>query len=359
MKVLFASGGTGGHLFPAIAVASELRDLSPETEIVFVGAGKSLEQKLTREAGFISFKLIALPFRGVGLLGLLKLAFMFPLAIIQALFFLHRQKPNVVVGFGGFPSFVPVLTAWMLCIPIVLHEQNATVGLANKVLSVFAKHVFAPPYCNGFPSYVKFSEVINPVRKVFSQIPLWNLSSASKQLTLLVMGGSQGAVSLNTGVLSLLSLFRKFNVKVLHQTGEQDYERVKLIYEKAGFSDVELFSFVNNIAEFYRKADLIISRAGAMSVAEITMSGRAAVYVPLRIANAHQYGNVKALVNVGAALVVEQGEGFEKRLETQLSELLEMPNKIKEIADKCQEISSRYGGGSSRIIAEAIMESNV
>ncbi len=329
-KVLIAAGGTGGHIVPAITLADEL-NTAGVSEVVFVGVGKELEKKLVEGAGYQLEILPFVPVLGGGVGGLIKFFFTLPGAILKGIKLFRSIKPQLVIGFGGFPSFVPIVVAWLLRIPRVLFEQNVKVGLANKILSLFADKLFAVPRASGFWSKKEVQYVGNPVRKDFYSLSPYKLPKSDEPFRLLVVGGSQGAKSLNSYILNTIPLFKKQNAIVWHQTGKLDYERVNTTYKKSEFKTEKLTPFIDNMAKAYEWAHLVVSRAGAMSVAEVMASGRPAIFVPLQIAAGHQRENIPE----GEAIVAET----EEELQQELTKLLLNPANLKPPSANYQEPS--------------------
>lgn len=333
MLFVFAAGGTGGHLFPALAVAQALR--LQNIQVQFFVLGKELEKKLLEKAGFTYVSIPFFPVIGKGFLGMLRAVVVFPWALARVIRLYLRLKPRVVVGFGGYPSFVPVVAAWMLRIPVALQEQNVQPGLANRVLSIFSRRVFAVPGAKGFRSR-NIMYVENPVRHSFYDVTKWKEPASGEPIRVFVFGGSQGAVGLNSAILDLVPLLKSFGVFVVHQTGTGDYDRVRSFYDKESFRSVEVLSFIEDMVGELERAHFIICRAGALTVAEVVAARRPAIFVPLPIAGAHQKANVQSLVSDGGALMVEQGEGFSGRLSQLLEELLRNPEKLCKIVDKLE-----------------------
>lgn len=350
--VVFAAGGTGGHIIPALAVASALLNLDCAVEPLFIGTGKEIERKLYTEAKFRSLHLPSLPLRGRGILGAIKLAFSLPRIFLRAVGALRRERVVAVIGFGGYPSFLPLLAAFFLRIPRVIQEQNVQVGIANKVLSLIAHRVFAVPGARSFPVREKVCEVPNPVRDLFLHLPEFQIPK--DRCRVLVLGGSQGAVSVNDGVLGLVPLFREFGVQLVHQTGERDHARMVAAYQAAGFSPVRVVPFMKNVAEELGEAHIVLSRAGAMSVAEITAAGRPAIYIPLNIAGAHQRWNCDRLVALGAARLVDQDENFVEQLSQTLRSLLKDPNQLATMSSAALSASRSGTDNPATTIAKAI-----
>ena len=363
MNVLIAAGGTGGHIIPAIAVADELAILSKSENgedgriaVTFVGTGKPLEEKLVGGAGYTLRALPTLPFSGKGIKGKLRLLTNLPSGIRATHELLRQLAPRVVIGFGGYPSFLPVYCAWRSGIPIFIEEQNAKAGVANRLLSLIARKVFAVPQAHGFlkASHVEFRP--NPVRRVFHEIPPWRPPGEGEKWRVLIVGGSQGAVSMNRSVIGAIESFRKHGVEIVHQSGETDLLPLSDLYRSAGYPSVTVRPFIDSIATEYAQAHLVICRAGAMTAAEVSAAGRPAIYVPLPLAGGHQAENVRHLVERGAALMFPQDEALSKNLTEALDGLLANPSRLEGMAARAHELASYGEHGSARRIAEVLFE---
>ena len=356
MVIVIAAGGTGGHIFPALAVAEALQQRNKAVKIVFLGTGAEVERKLIAGAGF---ELHALPFakiRGAGWKGALSFLAAFPRALQQALSIYRALNPALVLGFGGYPAVIPLIGARLKGIPVFLHEQNVEPGLANKFLSLLAERLYAVPGAENFWNKRRLTHLPNPVREVFTSVPAWQPPASGQPFTLLIVGGSQGAVTLNTALLAILGELKKLNVRILHQTGALDYERVQKAYADEDYAESEPFAFTNNIAAFYARAHLVVCRAGAMTAAEVSAAGRPAIYVPLRIAAGHQAENVRALVQAGAARMLEQDEDLAVRLAAELTALRNSPEVLAEMAEKARQSAFAGKITAAQELADAVLE---
>lgn len=343
-KIFFAAGGSGGHIMPAIALFQEIKKINPEIDIVFLGVGKEVEEKIYLENN-LKFELIYFPpIVGRGVIGLIKASLVLPMSLLRGLFLFFKYRPKVVVGFGGYPSFIPFVCGFLLRIPRVLQEQNAKVGLSNKILSNISNLIFASPGTKGFSSknLRKVKWLANPVRQEFDE----NINS-NPQKVILVCGGSQGAVSLNTAVVECSDVFKNYGYKVVHQCGSKDLSRIRELYQQKDFNQVECLDFIKNFSTKLAEASLIISRAGAMTVAEILYSARPALFVPLNISRGHQKDNIENYKDFGAYEVVEQDQDFEVNFKKTLVKMLSslgtyaQNSKKLKFATENNEISSR------------------
>lgn len=354
MTLLIAAGGTGGHIVPALAVARAYRELHPEERIVFAGVGRELEMKLIEGAGY---ELRVIPFRpylGGGLLGKLRLLASIPKALLKTTKLFREIRPSVVLGFGGYPSFMPMLYAWLTRVPRLLHEQNIQVGVANRVLSRLSNQVFALPSARGFPSGVTVARVPMPVRPEFLRLQNWKVPGPGERFTILVLGGSQGAVSVNNAILELVPLFKRHHLHVIHQAGATDLERVRAEYLHREFHDAEVVGFVPDLSLLLARSDLVISRAGAMAVAELTSAARPTIFIPLVVAAAHQSANVEELERDGGAIVLEQDGELVSRLGEIIASLVSEPKRLSELSERMRQKSTINGVAAAEIIARAV-----
>lgn len=355
MKVIaIAAGGTGGHIIPALALAEELK--SRGFTVFFIGTGKVIERKLVSEAGY---ELVVLPFAAVlgkGFSGVIRFISIVPLAVFKTFILYFRKKPKVVVGFGGYPAFLPVLIAFFMRIPRIIHEQNVQVGLANKILSIISNQVFSVKRAKGFFVNVsRVQQIGNPVRKAFFQIPDWKMPERAENFNLLVLGGSQGAAKINEALVEIAEFLKEKKINLIHQTGEKDFIKVTYWYKKINYSQAQTFKFIDDIVQRYQKTHLIISRAGAMSVAEIVASGRPAIFIPLQIAKAHQRDNINFLRENKAAIMLEQDERLGAVLKETISQLLANFELLEQMAKKTREFSLQEGQTATEKLAQAVI----
>ena len=302
---LVMAGGTGGHIFPGLAVAEALREKG--WNVHWLGGPNSMESRLVLPRGFAYEQIDFSGVRGKGLVTLALLPLRLLKAFWQSIGVIRRVKPDVVVGLGGYITFPAGMMAVLLGKPLILHEQNSVAGMANKVLAEVADRVFTT-----FPSVFKKGEWIgNPLRKEFleQEPPDERFSARTGRMKLLVVGGSLGAKALNEVIPQAL---QKMPVserpQVIHQGGEKQIEQLRANYAAAGV-EAELTPFIADTAKAFADADLVICRAGASTVSEIAAVGAAAVFVPFPFAvDDHQTANAKFLSDQGAATLVPQSE---------------------------------------------------
>jgi len=329
-RIVLCTGGTGGHIFPALAVAESIRESFPHAELLFVGGDHGPEGRLAGEAG-IPF--VALPASGVlgrGVRSLGSAWWMFR-SLLRCWRIYAQFKPHAVVGFGGYASFVPVFLAAFKGIPSAVHEQNAYPGVTNRVLGKRVHRVFLSfPDDQGWFDPQKARLTGNPVRT--SLITLRDTEKAYTHQSgqrMLVLGGSQGAQAINQALLQALPHLLPRGVHILHQAGEKHYEALYPEYQMFDNDQAKVVPFIQDMAAAYSWADLVVSRAGASTVAELTVIGRPSVLIPFPYAvHQHQLYNAKLLEKAGAALVVEQSYLPEVDLAEMILDLLALPDKL-------------------------------
>jgi UDP-N-acetylglucosamine--N-acetylmuramyl-(pentapeptide) pyrophosphoryl-undecaprenol N-acetylglucosamine transferase len=327
------AGGTGGHIFPGLAVAEALRERG--WRVHWLGAPASMESRLVPPRGFALETIAFGGVRGKGVQTLVLLPLKLLRAFWQALQVVRRVKPDVLVGLGGYITFPGGMMGTLAGKPLVLHEQNSVAGMANKVLTGIADRVFT-----AFPNVFKKAEWVgNPLRAEFLRQPLpaERFAGRSGPLRLLVVGGSLGAKALNDTVPQALALIPETQrPKVIHQAGEKQIDALRANYRAAGVQ-AELTPFIEDTASAFADADLIVCRAGASTVTEIAAVGAAALFVPFPHAvDDHQTTNARFLVEAGGAWLVPQTEFTPASLAQQLQslqrdQLLEMATKAKQM----------------------------
>jgi UDP-N-acetylglucosamine--N-acetylmuramyl-(pentapeptide) pyrophosphoryl-undecaprenol N-acetylglucosamine transferase len=356
---LIMAGGTGGHVFPALALARELRARS--WQVVWLGTRRGLEARLVPAEQIALEWLSVSGLRGKGALAWLTAPL--TLALLQAVAVIRRRRPALVVGLGGFVAGPGGLAAWLLRRPLLIHEQNAIAGTTNRCLAHLARRVLAA-FPGAFAPRVHAQVVGNPVRREIAELPAPSQRFAQRQgpTRLLIVGGSQGAMRLNAMVpfaLARLALSQKFEVQ--HQSGERWIESAKRNYAEAGIT-ARLQPFIEDMAAAYGWADLVICRAGALTVSELAAAGVAAILVPFAAAtDDHQTHNAAFLVDDGAAVMIAERELSVERLADELLRLcagrgrllsmaeraraLAKPHAAEALADACIELAHAAGPG--------------
>lgn len=323
--ILIMAGGTGGHVFPALAVARALREQNEQ--VVWLGTRLGIESRLVPAEGIELECVRVKGLRRRGLFAWLTAPLQIALAVLEALRILRRRRPKLVLGMGGYTAGPGGLASWLLRIPLVIHEQNAVAGLTNRLLARFAREVLEA-FPGSFAADVKTRVTGNPVRRDIAALPApaLRLGRRSGPLRLLVLGGSQGAMALNAAVGPAVALLPEtLRPEIRHQAGENTYGVAEVAYRRAGVT-AKLHTFIADMAEAYGWADLVIARSGALTVAELAAAGVGAILVPYPAAvDDHQTRNAAYLVNAGAATLLPQDELSPERLAAELQRRIDDP----------------------------------
>ena len=336
MDVLIAGGGTGGHLFPGIALAQEIRRRDPDSRILFVGSPRGIEVSAVPKAGFDLELLPVSGLRGVGVMGILKGLMRLPVSVVKAFWLVARFRPQLAISCGGYAAGPAVLAARLMGLPCVVLEQNAIPGTTNRILGKLASRIIASLPVEGFAPE-KVAVLGNPVRS--DLIAIRDVAYApGSPVELLVFGGSQGARALNEAMMEVAPALVEAGtpLRITHQTGEADCERVRQAYADAGLREVEVLPFIDDMASAYAKADFILCRAGATTIAEVTVCGRPLIMVPFPFAvDDHQTANARAVEAGEAGICLPQGELNASRLFQLLSEMVTEPERLMQMAANC------------------------
>ncbi len=362
-RVLIMAGGTGGHVFPARALARVLR--ARQCEVVWLGTRAGIEARLV-PAEPLPVEWISIGgLRGKGAATLLAAPFKLARALLQCLRVMWRLRPDVVVGLGGFVSGPGGVAAWLSRRPLVIHEQNAVAGFTNRRLATLARRVLTA-FPGAFPAGQVVTEIGNPVRREFfaAAPPAERFAGRAKPVRILVVGGSQGAARLNEIVPQAAALVTAQQpVTVRHQTGARGLDAVRDAYARVAVS-ANVTAFIDDIAREYAEADVVICRAGALTVSELAAVGVAAILVPFPAAvDDHQTRNAGFLVNAGAALLMPEATLTAEALAAELrtlcadrSRLLRMaesaralarPRATEDLADICASVGGFANGALS------------
>jgi len=337
VKIVFASGGTGGHIYPAMAIADEMRDRFDSFNPLFVGTRAGLESEIIGELGYNLRFIVSGPMRGRKFWGRIGTLLGMAAGIVQSLIIVSRFKPDLVIGFGGYASASVVIAASLLGKAIVLQEQNSIPGLTNRLLSRFAERIYlgfdhASRY---FRNSSKLLHTGNPLRSVITREYKGNAAAGfglNRNLPiLLVFGGSQGASSLNRAALEYIRSGAQ--VQMIIQTGKRDYSMMKS--ELSGLRNmVFVTDYIKNIREAYQAADIVLSRAGALSVSEIAAVGIPSILVPYPFsADRHQVENARYLEEAGGAVVVDDSEISGEKLGSIINNILSDRRKIRNMEE--------------------------
>ncbi len=337
--ILVMAGGTGGHVYPALAVAKALQRQS--REIVWLGTRAGLEARVVPAAGITLECISVKGLRRKGIVALLLAPFRLLFALLQSLRIILRHRPAAVIGMGGFVSGPGGLAAWLTRRPLVIHEQNAIAGLTNRLLARLAR-VVLQAFPGSFSAGVQTETVGNPVRDDIAAIDEPSLRYAGREgpLRLLVVGGSQGALALNKVVPAALELLpEELKPVVRHQAGERTIAEAEAAY-KAHNIDVELTPYIEDMAEAYAWADLVICRAGALTVAEVAAAGLPAIFVPFPWAvDDHQTANARPMADAGAAALIPETELSDESLAGLLRQWLSSRDDLRKRALKSRELA--------------------
>lgn len=367
MRVMIGGGGTGGHVFPGIALAEEVVTRHPDNDVVFAGTARGLEARVVPAAGFPIELIEVQGLKGKGLLRLVANLLLLPRAFVQCWRILRKWHPDIVVGVGGYASGPVVFAAWLMRIPTALQEQNALAGFTNRVLGLFVQAAFtAFPEAGRYFAGRKVYQLGNPIRRELMDNYM-RPSQVHDKHRLLVFGGSQGAHALNMRVIEALPHLADLRdrLEVVHQTGARDREAVEKGYGAVGFKP-DVREFITDMSDAYARSDLVVCRAGATTLAELTVCKKASILIPFpAAADNHQVMNAKSLVDAGAAVMIEEKDLTGEVLAHEIRAILTHPERAelmsraagglgnpqaaREIADVCTElVRRRFGSQKGR-----------
>jgi len=346
LRIVIAGGGTGGHLFPGIAIAKEFMARNSAARVIFISTGNRLERTVLSKAGFDLRSIQVAGIKGRGMWNQIKSVLKIPGAILAAMGHLKNFSPDLTVGLGSYSAGPVVTGAWLMRIPIVIHEQNILPGVTNRILSRFADRIYISfentksslnphkVYWTGNPVRPELLECADRPKDAMVQ------ETRQDRFTVLIIGGSQGAHRINLAMIAALGHLRHAErFHFVHQTGEADKEAVSQAYREKKVS-AEAQSFFDNMAERYCQADLIICRAGATTVAEITALGKAVIFIPFPYAaDNHQMLNAADLTNDGAAEIIVETELTGELLSEKIEHYLDHPEALDAMAARAK----RYG----------------
>jgi UDP-N-acetylglucosamine--N-acetylmuramyl-(pentapeptide) pyrophosphoryl-undecaprenol N-acetylglucosamine transferase len=340
MRAILAGGGTGGHVIPALAIANELKK-SYSAEVLFIGTARGIENRLVPAAGYPLQLVRVGALKNVSLMTRAKTAFDLPHAVWDAGRMLNQFAPDVVIGVGGYASGPAMLAAVVKHIPTLAFEPNVIPGFANRVVARFVSG--AAVHFEETAKYFRRAEVTGvPVRQAFFDIE----PKRNGTPTLLVFGGSQGAHAINDAMIRCLPELRRQapGIHIIHQTGERDYNDALAVYRCFGETGVEelaeVSKFIEDMPAAFARADLVVCRSGASTVAEITAAGKPAIFVPFpRAADDHQRVNAEALASEGAAVVVEESKLDGVWLAETIAALLNDPRRLRLMSEAARELA--------------------
>jgi UDP-N-acetylglucosamine--N-acetylmuramyl-(pentapeptide) pyrophosphoryl-undecaprenol N-acetylglucosamine transferase len=329
-KIIISGGGTAGHIHPALAVGKKLKEKDPDCSLTFVGSTRQLEKQIMTQysAHFIPLHIEGIKGRGIKIF---KSLLLLPLSFLKSLRILVRQKPDLVIGVGGYSSGPIVILASWLRIPTLIMEQNIQPGLTNRLLRRWVRKAVVS-FERSLPHFKGKGVLIgNPVREEFYSVAP---KERNGWLSLLIFGGSQGSHFLNKSIVGALPLLKteKEHLKIFHQTGEKDWEWVAGKYKQEGFPEVTVAPYFKEMAGYFEKSDLIISRAGASTIAELIASQKASLLVPFsQAADNHQLLNAKELEKVNGAEVITEEEFSPSIVAEKILEYIRNKQKITEM----------------------------
>jgi len=343
LRVLIAGGGTGGHLFPGIAIAQEFRRRNAATGIIFVSTGNPLERSVLARAGFELRCITAAGIKGRGVWNQLKSTLKIPVGISASMRIIKNFGPDLAVGLGSYSAGPVLLGAWLKRIPTVVHEQNILPGITNRILARFVKRIYIS--FENSAARLKSEKVLwtgNPVRRELlaraeNQEIGKNDAGGRRLFTILIIGGSQGAHSINMAVIEALpDLKDKAQLHFIHQTGAADEQAVSEAYRRNRI-DCTVQPFFDDMAELYGRADLLICRAGATTVAEITALGKAVIFIPFPYAaDDHQVLNAASLSEAGAAEMIIEKDLDGQVLSEKIAHYAASPGALRDMAARAR-----------------------
>ncbi len=347
-QIAICAGGTGGHIFPALSLASAIRESDGSCRITFFSSSKKVEAAIFSGKGYPRVKIVSAPFvRKIGL-GPIKALLFLTIGIVQSFVKLVSIRPQLVISFGGYSSLAPVIAAFILRIPVIVHEQNSVPGMVNRISAIFAKKVMVGFSGTARAFGKKGVYTGNPVRKEVLQAREIAKRPGSGRKTLLIVGGSQGARSLNKAAQCLPEMVP--DTDIIHVCGQADYIRISS--EMRGVPGYRVFPFLDDIFRFMAKADLIVSRAGATTITEIAALGKPSVLVPFPYSSEdHQLMNSRIFESVGASIVIEHKDLNAKALADRLNGLLSDPETLAKMGADARQL---YCENSIQLMMEVL-----
>jgi UDP-N-acetylglucosamine--N-acetylmuramyl-(pentapeptide) pyrophosphoryl-undecaprenol N-acetylglucosamine transferase len=350
-SILIAGGGTGGHVYPGVAVADELRRRRKDLPVLFAGTRAGLEAQLVPAAGYPLCFINSAGIAGKSWPARLSGALRIPWSLVQSVGLVSRQRAGVVMGVGGYASGPVVLAATLMRRPTLILEQNAVAGITNRILAPLVDQVAVTYEMTAKSLRGRCQVTGNPVRSGFTALPD---NRVAGRRHLLIFGGSRGAVGLNDAVVAALpALAQAPDLTIHHQTGPADRDRVASAY--ADFDlNAQVDAYIDDMAAAYAGADLVVSRAGATTIAELSAAGRAAVLVPFPAATGgHQEENARALAGTGAAVLMRQDATGDGRLGTEIITLLDDQDRRRQMEEAARSLGSPAAAGA---VADLILE---
>jgi len=360
MRVIISGGGTGGHLFPGIALATGLQQRDSNCRVMFIGTRRQLDRKTLADYDFKLAAIDCMGLKGKGPLHRIRSLLTLPGAVLEARSIITRFGPDLVFGVGGYVTGPVLLAARLQGVPTCIHEQNSVPGLANRMIARFVDRVFVSlPGTSGFPA----GKIIlsgNPVREeILAAAGQEKVKAEDGHHTILVLGGSQGAHRVNLLMLAAMQHLQQENglrIRLVHQTGTADLERIKGGYEAVGIQ-AEVAPFFTDMASLYRRADLVVARAGATTLAELSVMGLPALLIPYPYAaDDHQAKNAQYYVKGGGARMFRESELDADILAAAVTELLQSPGELHSMSQRM--LAMGRPGATRRILDDCLEFSN-
>jgi UDP-N-acetylglucosamine--N-acetylmuramyl-(pentapeptide) pyrophosphoryl-undecaprenol N-acetylglucosamine transferase len=357
MRVLIAAGGTGGHIYPGIAVANEIMRRDPSSVVRFVGTAHGLENRLVPKAGFELSLIESAGLVNMGLLQRLRGLLLLPRSFLAARRLIKTFRPDIVVGAGGYVSGPVLMTAAFMRVPTLVMESNAVPGFTNRRLARFVDAA-AVSFAAALPHFHGKGVLTgNPVRSEFFDIPA--KTRDPQRFRLLLFGGSQGARAINEAMVQALPHLQAYRERmhVTHQTGKLDFDKVIAGYDAAGWEEVDVREYIDDMVGSFAENDLIVSRAGATTSFELMAAGKPALMVPLP-GQLEQQRNAEVMQQAGAARMIMQNELNGKRLAKEIGALIEQPEEITRMEAAGRKLAKRDAAAASVELMEKLIESS-
>lgn len=344
MKLIIAGGGTGGHLFPALAIARAVMSESPQSSILFVGTRLGIEARIIPDTEFSLAFIKARGIRGTGLLNRIRGSFELPMAVVQSIALIREFQPHAVLGVGGYASGPTVFAAALIGIPCAIQEQNSVMGTTNRILARLVDRVFVSwEHTEPVPNPEKTVLTGNPVREEVLSACLEASPRTPNEIHILIFGGSRGARSINQALANHVDELTPLadRLRIIHQTGKEEIDKVRECYQKAGLN-AEVRDFIQDMGNVYAWADLVVCRAGASSLAELTAVGKPAIVIPYPHAiGDHQNRNASILAQKEAVRVIQDKELANGALVKHIKELIQHKDILHRMAEKSRLLGKR------------------
>jgi UDP-N-acetylglucosamine--N-acetylmuramyl-(pentapeptide) pyrophosphoryl-undecaprenol N-acetylglucosamine transferase len=341
MTLMIAGGGTGGHIYPAIAIAREFMSRDPSRRVIFVGTQRGLEKTIVPNAGFPLEFVDVGGLKGKGAIELAKNLFRLPLGFLQAWRLVGKHRPAAVLGVGGYSSGPVLAAAKLRGVPTVIHEANAFPGVANRALAKVVTKVLVA-FEDAVPRLGRKDAIVtgNPIRSEFFSVAHRPLATGSR---LLVFGGSQGSRIINNAMSDALLFLAHLKdwLQIVHQTGPNDLQRVREAYRASAFANARVVAYIDPIVDEIAAADVVVCRAGAMTVGELAAAGRSAIFIPFAAAtNNHQELNARVVERAGGGIVITESELTPERLAAAITDVVSDPETARRMGEAARSLAA-------------------